>query len=497
MDFARRLISKPDIKVTLDSSNSAFSTHDTITGSVTITSKHSTPFSAVEISLTGITKTRVSDPSRGASTHGADTEAVHRFLRLVQPIDYETDLPADRVLKAGTTYSLPFVFVVPAQLLPHACTHGGAENPVREAHLCLPPSFGDRTAETDDLSYSDVKISYHVRARLVRGKGNAQKMVTLVETARKIRIRPAAEEQPPVNVDDFDEKHSEYCLRKTKTLRKGLLKGKLGTLVMEAAQPSSFRLAALGSSEDASTYLRLRLRFDPASPTSSPPRLAGLTTKLRVNTYWATTARNHLARVSRQPWADLTADSLSDTLPLSNLAVGAVEWEAHKPIRSASALSVDSQSSSDSLNEQDVVAPSENYKDGSVFYTANVLVPMTLPTNKALIPSFHSCLVSRTYGLHVALGVEKGASRSLMIKVPVQVSASPSPASEERTRLAAVAVQAAMDTEEAFEPRSTLGTSEGVVELTRRTTTTSTMEMPPGYEWRNVVNYVSHRATFV
>jgi len=275
------------------------------------------------------------------------------------------------------------------------------------------------------------------------------------------------------------------------------LRGKLGTLVMEAAQPSSFRLAALGSSEDASTYLRLRLRFDPASPTSSPPRLAGLMTKLRVNTYWATTARNHLARVSRQPWADLTADSLSDTLQLSNLAVGAVEWETHKPIRSASALSVDSQSSSDSLNEQDVVAPSENYKDDSVFYTANVLVPMTLPTNKALIPSFHSCLVSRTYGLHVALGVEKGASRSLVIKVPVQVSASPSPASEERTRLAAVAVQAAMDTEEAFEPRSTLGTSEGVVELTRRTTTMSTMEMPPGYEWRNVVNYVSHRATFV
>jgi Bul1 C terminus/Bul1 N terminus len=490
MDFARRqlaALSKPEVEITLDAEpkSPTFSTLDTITGHVSITVKHATPFSALDISLQGLTKTFISDPSRGSSIRGAETEAIHRFLRLVQPIDMSL-LPSDRVMQPGTTYQVPFMFVVPAQLVLRACSHGITSDAVREAHLQLPPSLGDKSGEgkLDDMAPKDVKISYSIKARVLRGK-EGEKATALAEASQKIRIRPANEEQPPMEVDEKDEA---YILRKTKNLRKGLLKGKLGTLVMEAPQPCSFRLPALNTSEEhnnCSTLLRLRLRFDPASPTSVPPSLSTLSSKLRVSTHFATTARNHHVHPKNHTWMDMTADSVTEHLPLSNLAIGSVEWIAHKA--SNRRMSVASVETADSSDEE--VAASDSFKDGSCYYTASVFMPLTLPSNKNLVPSFHSCLVSRVYAIHVALGLEKGATRSIVLKVPVQVSAAPSNASQEQQRMNELAEQAVRDAEAVFEPRILGPNPEFLPQVRRSSTMPSVMEMPPGYEYQN--SYVS------
>jgi hypothetical protein len=378
------------------------------------------------------------------------------------------------------------MFVVPAQLLPKACSHGVTSDNVRDAHLQLPPSLGDKSGEEkqDDMAPRDVKISYSIKASILHQK-NGEKTTTVAESLQKIRIRPSSEELPPLEIYEKDET---YVLRNTKTLRKGLLKGKLGTLVMEAAQPSSFRLPALNTSEEhdnCSTLLRLRLRFDPASPTSSPPSLSTLTTKLRVSTHYATTARNHYAHPKKHSWMDMTADNITEHLSLSSLAVGSVEWTAHKANHRMSMSSVESASSVEE------VAPSETFKDHSCYYTANVFVPLTLPSNKNLVPTFHSCLVSRVYAINVALGLDKGATRSICLKVPVQVSATPSNASQEHQRLDQLTEQALRDVEAVFEPRI-LGPNPEFLPVVRSSTMTSIMGMPPGYEYQN--SYVGVRS---
>ena len=68
-------------------------------------------------------------------------EATHRFLTLKQPID-EAALPR-RELAAGKSYTFPFTFTVPDQLLPKSCSHTVSSDFLRQNHLTPPPSMGD------------------------------------------------------------------------------------------------------------------------------------------------------------------------------------------------------------------------------------------------------------------------------------------------------------------------------------------------------------------
>ncbi|KAI7633257.1 hypothetical protein KC322_g22427, partial [Hortaea werneckii] len=67
--------------------------------------------------------------------------------------------------------------------------------------------------------------------------------------------------------------------------------------------------------------------------------------------------------------------------------------------------------------------PSEQYK-GKAYYTARLLVPITLPNHKAFVPTFHSCLVSRQYALKLDLSISGtgGIAPSLDLKLPIQIS---------------------------------------------------------------------------
>lgn len=66
-----------------------------------------------------------------------------------------------------------------------------------------------------------------------------------------------------------------------------------------------------------------------------------------------------------------------------------------------------------------VLPPSKDYKQGK-FYTAQILVPTTLPLSKNFIPTFHSCLISRTYTLSLKMAAQ---GLRLSLKVPIQVCA--------------------------------------------------------------------------
>jgi len=89
-------------------------------------------------------------------------------------------------------------------------------------------------------------------------------------------------------------------------------------------------------------------------------------------------------------------------------------------------------------------SPSSKYR-GQGFYTATILVPITLPSNKSFVPTFHSCIISRVYSLDLRLGLHSVTlmAPSLDVEVPIQVSVAPSPEAQRRASL--VEQQEAMD----------------------------------------------------
>ncbi|KAI4722504.1 hypothetical protein E4T48_01224 [Aureobasidium sp. EXF-10727] len=410
--------SKPHINIVLNDERSSYSTLDKLSGKVEIAVSHSTRFDEIDIQLIGTTKTFLEKmPSTPGLAGGMS--AFHQFLKLRQPI-LESSYPQPRVLEPGRTYEFPFVFVVPQQLLPRVCKHEVHHESIRDCHLQLPPSIGTVT-DHDDMGPDMAKIQYQIAARIAASNdinGTPKNLATKMKT---IRIVPTVDEQPPVNVLG----DSDYILRSEKTIRKGVFKGKLGTLVIEAEQPKSLRLPRSYSPEDTtiSTVATVKLRFDPAEAKSQPPRLGSLCSKLKTTTWYATGARMDFPK-RKDCLYDHRQGLHSVSIGLSSRCMGSVEWISRKE----STLDDEHLARRDSgLSHQEVPkypSPSTNYK-GQNFWTAEIVVPVALPKDKHFVPTFHSCLTSRTYSLNLSLGIHSAGVGfpSIELKLPLQISA--------------------------------------------------------------------------
>ncbi|KAF2839256.1 arrestin [Patellaria atrata CBS 101060] len=452
----------------------SYSTMDKIEGTVSITAQIDTRFEDIEIAFIGVEKTFVDHISSAAAVTGR-TDASHQFLKLVQPIE-ESSLPQPRIIEAGRTYNLPFTFVAPSQLLPKSCNHKIVSNQVQHAHLQLPPSFGDPEISgfggtlLDDMAPQMAKIAYAVYVKVTQVREIDGAEVLLADRAKKIRVKPVFEEQPPLNIPSDD---PEFRLREEKTIRKGLLKSKLGKLVMEAVQPKPFHLPAFTTDshfEPVTTTARVSLRFDPTDERAQPPQLGSLSSKLKVSTFFATSPRRDFPKRA-QILIDMSAGHHSETVQLSSRCVASVRWVKHGPGASAEALARRDSGFSEDAGNNGFPSPSKDFK-GSTFYTAEIIVPMTLPRNKNVVPTFHSCLVSRQYSinLHLSSLVTGALGSGMKLKVPVQVSAEGSTSGRERRESLAQVQQAQQEAHEVFQSRSVapppehyMGTSVGVL----------------------------------
>ena len=415
---------KPEIKITFNSKKTTYTTLDRIEGVVTVTAPIDTPFDAIDIEFVGTARTYVERLTTAAAATGR-SEAFHQFLKLSQPGLHEL-YPEDLVLRAGKSYDFPFIFAVPQQLLPRICQHTVQSEAVRDAHYRLPPTFGDkdlahRQKGLDDMAPDMASVRYGIFAKITELKTRSDDTwrCIVASKARRLRVIPAVEEQPPLDVHQED---GEYVMRKEKTIRKGVLKGKLGTLVMEAAQPQALRLKSFNNPEDRlTTMATVMLRFDPLDDNMPPPKLGNLSNKLKVATYFASTARNTVPTKSVS-LLDLSQGLHSEQISLSSRCVANVEWKKEDPSNLNLQRRDSATSTSGSLELGDTPKPSESYKGGP-YYTARLIVPITLPGNKAFVPTFHSCLISRIYTLKLELGVSSvGIGSSMDLKLPVQVS---------------------------------------------------------------------------
>ncbi|ORY16527.1 hypothetical protein BCR34DRAFT_597542 [Clohesyomyces aquaticus] len=466
---------QPQIDIHLDGSHgphgryiTSFSTMDTITGTVSVTAPHDMRFEDIEIAFTGTAQVFVDRLTTSPSVSGR-TEATHRFLALKQPIT-EADLPQPRTLAAGKKYVFPFTFTVPSQLLPRSCAHAVASDHVRETHLMLPPSLGDPSlaghsgALLDDFAPEMSKIVYGIKVRVTQVHEADGKLSLLAEKLRKVRVKPAFEEQPPLNVDPAD---PEYKVRREKAIKKGLFKGKLGTITAQSMQPKPLVIPGARSSPDAqiTTMATMFLRFDPADENNTPPRLCSLATKLKVSTLFASAPRHNFPTRSSLGF-DLTQGAYYDTVSLSSLCVASAQWVKHTSAsnpcsdtnsieRRDSGISDCSTSSTSASSSAGIPTQSQNYRGGS-FYTAKILIPITLPNNKNFIPTFHSCLISRFYSLSLQLSVQAPGvgDPSIHLKVPVQICAEGSETGNENARARSREASMAREADGMFTPRS-------------------------------------------
>jgi hypothetical protein len=410
---------------------------------------------------------------------------------LRQPIA-EADFPSPRIFEAGRSYQFPFTFTVPTQLLPKSCSHKVSSDHVRDCHLMLPPSLGDPDLAgfggtlLDDLAPEMSKIMYVIKVRIAQQRGT-EGIGILGEKSKKVRIKPALIEQPPLNIDGNDE----YRPRQEKSVKKGLFKGKLGTLSARTIQPNALVIPGARTTDNKpiTTMAKLLLRFDPTDEINAPPKLGSLATKLKVMTYYASTQRQSFPTRFTVGF-DVSQGAYLESVPLSTLCIASAQWEKHpatsnpqndEPLerRDSGISDCSATSRADAAFAAGVLPASKNYKNGT-FYTAQILVPVTLPTNKNFIPTFHSCLVSRTYTLGMQFTAHGGASMNL--KIPVQICADGSDTGIENARARSVEETVLREAVDMWAPRSVAPPSfDDINGGSRNNSVTIRDDLPPDY----------------
>lgn len=307
---------------------------------------------------------------------------VVQFLRLNQPVD-ESILPIPRIAEKGKKYTFPFTFVIPQRLLESSCTHRVTNDAVREAHLQLPPSAG---GSTNDLFPDMTQISYYIRVKMLRRRESDSKIITLADSSHKVRVTPNVEEVPPIHVQDHP---GDYVLRAEKNIRKGIFKGRLGCLTVEAEQPKDLGVSTCPA---ATTLVPILLWFVPADESFEPPKLGALTVKLRVSTFFSTSPIGYIPRPTSRT-NDALLGHYSVSLLLSSRCMEGVKWSKQSSL-------------------------------GPTTYKTTLLVPITVPKCKELVPSFITCLISRSYMLDISVTVQASihSHPSVLLSIPLQIS---------------------------------------------------------------------------
>lgn len=317
------------------------------------------------------------------------------FLNMQLPIhDY---LWHTNTLKPGKSYRMPFKFIVPDELPIHACHHQCANHQIQQEHLQLPASLSYRATKSHDIhdmSPEMAEVVYSINFALWQRNGKAGRSKKILEATHPVQILPTRNEHPPILVPRRNEY---YGLRADKSLSTGLLRHAHGKLAACSAQPPAIQLQSLQPTKtDASTPLKIDLRFDPAHLGQLPPSLVAAEFQLRAMTFFGL-----------ETWQDYP--DLSD---ISTWGSRQDFWSDYVPLTLNNEIKLDWKSQEEG--------------DRTIF-TASTEACFSLPTHRRYPPTFHSCLVSRVYALKATLfyrlhGKARGRS-SISISVPVEICA--------------------------------------------------------------------------
>jgi hypothetical protein len=268
------------------------------------------------------------------------------------------------------------------------------------------------------------KVTYAVKAEVAVIRNDGIEVV--LGDHKKLCVVPAVAEAPPLILVDGDR---DYVLSKTKTLRKGLFRT-LGRITVSASQTKALTLPPpdLSTAIQPTVMATLNLQFYPNGALSEPPSLEGVTTKINASTFLAIRPVNMLPSLSSHVYQyDSSRRVYSNSVPLPFWCADSVAWTKHEPYP---ALMKRNSDSALSYHGSSGVLITETKAD-VLYYTAKVLVPITLPASKSWVPTFHSCIISRIYSLDLSLMVHtRGAdvpAPSLSLHLPIQIASAGHP----------------------------------------------------------------------
>ncbi|KAJ5975048.1 hypothetical protein N7481_008755 [Penicillium waksmanii] len=319
------------------------------------------------------------------------------FLRVDFPV--EESVP-ETILEPKEIHRIPFSFVVPSHIPAQMCHHTCANCQVHEEHLQLLPSLGKISQyfeNTHDMSPSEAEITYSIKFSVVEKMSNAEWPKILKETTYPIYILPRRSEMAPLLLAP---ESRYYKIRKEKCLKKGILRSEVGTLVLSTFQPLGIELCRgpqPQNSIEASTTVRINLRFDPAREKELPPHMVSSEIKLKAMTFFG-----------MEPWFSFPDHS------------GPSAWGSRQTYWSET-ISLHLEDCFINWRKQ---AKAEG-SDLALFYTASVDISIALPDTLAYPPTFHSCFISRAYALKTILSYQDHSkwrgSASASLTVPVQI----------------------------------------------------------------------------
>lgn len=401
---------KPTIDVIIDRhyNSKVYTSGSVIAGRAIVKTLRDTAFDHFDIVFTGIAATRLDFVQQYPSY------SFRPFLKLRMPIS-EDDVPEDRVFKAGRTYSIPFHFVVPHQLPMGACKHQCEPGPVLDHHLRLPPTIGFWSA--DDQAPEMAQIEYAVKARAVRQELGDAPASKVMQGQHIVKVLPASPEDAPLDITFRDER---YTMAKTKTIRKNLFSAKTGKLTAASTQPEAVMFSADGRDASMSTA-RINLEFVPDSADTAPPKINSVSAKLLSTTFFGAAPVNYLPNLGpRTAYHGNPCLNYTTTNNLFNTSVDKVSWSQEK----VNTGRRDSGYSSSHLSpDSDAMGKSSNKKSAEpIKHVASLDIPFTVTNDnrKIFLPTFHSCLISRTYVLQLCLSVGP-TNTTMTTSVPVQV----------------------------------------------------------------------------
>lgn len=417
---------KPRIEVQLEETSNEFTTSDSIRGKVVIQSQVEAHFDAIEIKLEGCSKTFV-DLMSALPGIQEISKASRTFLTLRQP-GLELRYPLGRRLQRGMTYEFPFEFVLPKSLVDGSCGHETATPAIRDAHLILPPSFGRGTGGAVDSSVPETTvIEYGISATIFKSnKLNAEKnATTMASTWSDIVVIPCSDATLLLDTRKTQTggARDDCRLRSAKSMSKGILRPSLGTITVEAARPDRLKLKRReeGVSHRFCTVpVNVNLRFDSTRRTTQVPEISKIASRLEVNTFYTTSSHKDLPRKDDALY-DRNRRVYTKHLPSASVTPEKAVWET------ASAKHEDLYPEPTHLEtanyERGLTAEPSPTPNGSS-RVAKLLVPVSIPVPTDLVPSFHSCLISRTYILEMSIKLtSQGCNRSVNLRLPLQISA--------------------------------------------------------------------------
>ncbi|KAH7174649.1 uncharacterized protein B0J16DRAFT_404386 [Fusarium flagelliforme] len=354
-----------------------YRTGSTVKGVVEI--KPRLPFHYTRIAMKLLCESSVQLPQR-------HSETFHRHLDLTMPVEdrlvprVENGYWVNSYLQAGQTYSIPFSFELGDPHDLEACPHDVESTGVRELHRQLPPSLAG--IDRDAMVPHGIRIDYTLIVTL------ADRNWTQKEASQTIRFMPSFSKQP---VLDISSTTSTLKSRATQQLKSGGFSGSTGQITLSADEPNVLVLKDSGRSYQA-TDIITSLHLESSKSQPAMPSTCIVSATLESQTWSQTKPIQNLPHITKAE----NCHSVSEPL-MRNLEFSLV-WEKASP------------------GDTKVAGSKAVNTFGA---QVKVSLPGLIAGKRVYLPSFYSCLIARTYCLHVLIII---ASVPLRLVLPLQMA---------------------------------------------------------------------------